>query len=190
MALGSRSAIRSVQCQADAAAAEIAPPKLESAVGFDFVPLLTALQAGEYREADFITRAALIKIAGDAASKRGFVYWTEASKLPMEDMATMERLWRTYSDGKFGFAVQHKAFESKKVNRDFEKFFDRIGWKNKEGSLLRWLPEAKGDEFIYDLEKAPKGHLPLTSALRGTRLLEGLLDHPAWETEEFADVSF
>ena len=98
-------------------------------------------------------------------------------------MATMERLWRTYSDGKFGFAVQHKAFESKKCDRDFEKFFDRIGWKNKEGSLLRWLPEAKGDEFIYDLEKAPKGHLPLTSALRGTRLLEGLLDHPAWETE-------
>jgi len=188
--IGSRSAISRVQCQADAAAAEIAPPKLESAVGFDFVPLLTALQAGEYREADFITRAALIKIAGDAAVARDFVYWTEASKLPMEDMVTMERLWRTYSDGKFGFAVQHKCFESKKISRDFEKFFDRIGWKNKEGSLLRWLPEEKGDEFIYDLEKAPKGHLPLTSALRGTRLLEGLLDHPAWETEEFAEITF
>ena len=87
-ALGSRSAISSVQCQADATAAEIAPPKLESAVGFDFVPLLTALQAGEFREADFITRAALITIAGDAATKRGFVYWTEASKLPMEDVSS------------------------------------------------------------------------------------------------------
>ena len=84
--ISSRSAISHVQCQADAAAAEIAPPKLESAVCFDFVPLLTALQAGEYREADFITRAALIKIAGDAAVARGFVYWTEASKLPMEDV--------------------------------------------------------------------------------------------------------
>lgn len=98
-------------------------------------------------------------------------------------MVTLERLWRTYSDGKFGYAVQHKAFETKKVGRNFDKFFDRIGWTNEEGALLRWLPEAKNDEFIYDLEKAPKGHLPLTSALRGTRLLEGLLDHPAWETE-------
>ena len=55
-------------------------------MGFDFVPLLTALQAGEFREADFITRDALIKIAGPAAEKRGFVYWTEAPKLPMEDV--------------------------------------------------------------------------------------------------------
>ena len=105
-------------------------------------------------------------------------------------MLTMERLWRAYSDGKFGYVVQSRAFESKKVDRNFERFFERIGWKHKDGSLLRWLPEEKGDEFIYDLEKAPKGHLPLTSALRATQLLQGLLDHPAWAEEEFADVSF
>ena len=69
---------------------------------------------------------------------------TRSPCLPCQQMVTLERLWRTYSDGKFGFAVQHKAFESKKVNRDFEKFFDRIGWKNKEGSLLRWLAAACG----------------------------------------------
>ena len=111
------------------------------------------------------------------------MYFTEAPKLPVEDMATLERLWRAYSDGKFGYAVQRQAFESKKANKNFENFFERIGWKNKDGSLLRWLPEAKGDEFIYDLEKAPKGHLPLTSALRGTQLLQGLLYHPAWDLE-------
>jgi hypothetical protein len=169
---------------------EIEVPKMESACGFDFVPLLTALQAGEWREADFITRDCLIALAGDQAVKRGYVYFTEAPKLPVEDMATLERLWRAYSDGKFGYAVQRQAFESKKANKNFENFFERIGWKNKDGSLLRWLPEAKGDEFIYDLEKAPKGHLPLTSALRGTQLLQGLLYHPAWDLEEFADVKF
>ena len=86
----SRSQLAAVRCQEAAAAAaveqETSPPPLESAVGFDFVPLLTALQAGEFREADFITRDALIKIAGPAAEKRGFVYWTEAPKLPMEDV--------------------------------------------------------------------------------------------------------
>ena len=160
-------------------------PAAEDGVGgqLRLRPLQTALASGEFREADCITRAALITIAGEAAVKRGYVYFTEVPKLPVEDMATIERLWQAYSDGKFGYSVQRQAFISKKVNENFENFFERIGWKNKAGSLLRWLPEAKNDEFIYDAEKAPKGHLPLTSALRGTQLLNGLLTHPAWETE-------
>jgi len=175
-----------IVCQAT----DTAPPKLESACGFDFVPLQTALSTGEFREADQLTRDGLITLAGEAAVTRGYVYFTEVSKLPMEDMATIERLWQHYSEGKFGYAVQAAAFSSKKVDKNTERLFERIGWKNKEGSLLRWLPEAKGDEFIYDLEKAPKGHLPLTSTLRGQQLLTGLLAHPAWDTEEFEGVSF
>lgn len=34
-------------------------------------------------------------------------------------------------------------------------------------------------EFTYSAE-APKGHLPLTNALRGTQLLEAILEHPAF----------
>jgi len=178
-----------IRCQE--AATAVTDPKIESACGFDYIPLLTALQSGEFREADQLTRDALITLAGDKAVARGFVYFTEVPKLPVEDMATLQRLWYAYSGGKWGYAVQAQAFNQKKVARVYDRFFDRIGWKNKEtGSLLRWLPEAKGDEFIYDLEKSPKGHLPLTSTLRGTQLLEGLMDHPAWELEEFADVSF
>lgn len=168
--------------------AEIAVPKMESAVGFDFVPLLTALQAGEYREADQLTRDGLITMAGETAVKRGYVYFSEVPKLPVEDMCTLERLWQTYSGGKFGYAVQRACFTSKKVDGKFEDFFQRIGWKHgkdadRPGALLRWLPEARGDEFIYDVEKAPMGHLPLTSALRGTQLLAGLMEHPAWDTD-------
>lgn len=33
-------------------------------------------------------------------------------------------------------------------------------------------------EFIYSAEEAPKGHLPLTNALRGTQLLQAILEHP------------
>jgi len=181
-----RSAI--VRCQD--ASTVVEAPKIESECGFDYVPLLTALQAGEFREADQLTRDALITLAGEKAVERGYVYFTEVPKLPVADMATLQRLWYTYSEGKHGYAVQAQAFESKKVNRVFDKFFDRIGWKNKDGSLLRWLPEEKSDEFIYDLEKSPKGHLPLTSTLRGTQLLERLMDHEAWKLEEFADITF
>lgn len=167
----------------DAAAAAVAAPKMESACGFDYVPLLTALQAGEFREADQLTRDALITLSGPKAVERGYVYFSEAPKIPIEDMATLDRLWQAYSNGKFGYSVQAACWDSKKVARNFDAFFDRIGWRHKDGTLLRWLPEEKSDEFIYDLEKAPKGHLPLTSTLRGQQLLERLLTHEAWKTE-------
>ena len=174
--------------------AEIVTPKMESSVGFDFVPLLTALQTGEFREADQLTRDGLITIAGEQAQKRGFVYFSEVPKLPKEDLATIERLWNTYSEGKFGYSVQAKAFNSKRVERRLSDLYDRIGWQRedidgngdeKSKKLLRWLPDAKSDEFIYDLEKAPVGHLPLTSTLRGTQLLTNLLDSDVWNNDEF-----
>lgn len=173
--------------------ADIEVPKMESSVGFDFVPLLTALQSGQFREADQLTRDGLITIAGEQAQKRGFVYFSEVPKLPKEDLATIERLWNTYSEGKFGYSVQAKAFNSKKVDRKLSELYDRIGWQREDGEgenakskkLLRWLPDAKEDEFIYDLQKAPVGHLPLTSTLRGTQLLVNLLDSDVWQWDEF-----
>ena len=41
-------------------------------------------------------------------------------------------------------------------------------------------------QFSYDLKTAPKGHLPLTSALRGTYLIENLLKHPAFGNDDLA----
>ena len=59
-----------VRCEA-AAPVEIAPPKLESEVGFDFVPLLTALKTSEFREADQLTRDALGDLLQLAALEGG-----------------------------------------------------------------------------------------------------------------------
>jgi hypothetical protein len=185
--------VQRVQARAVVVAEEIGTPKMESSVGFDFVPLLTALQSGQFREADQLTRDGLITIAGEQAQKRGFVYFSEVPKLPKEDLATIERLWNTYSEGKFGYSVQAKAYNSQRVKRKLPDLYDRIGWQREDGvgedakskKLLRWLPDAKNDEFIYDLEKAPVGHLPLTSTLRGTQLLTNLLDSDVWNNDEF-----
>merc|ERR1712087_42160 len=167
----------------DATAVE--DPLLESACSFDHMPLLVALKSGDFLEADRSTRQSLIKLAGEDAIGRGFVYFAEVPRLPQEDLATIERLWLAYSGGKFGYSVQKGIFGTKMVGRDLDHFYERIGWKNDRGQLLRWLPD-KGNEFNYDLEKAPKGHLPLTSTLRGTQLLLGLLDHATWDRSEFS----
>jgi hypothetical protein len=45
---------------------------------------------------------------------------------------------------------------------------------------LKWFGKS---EFIYDLEKAPVGHLPLTNTLRGTTLLKAMVSLPLWDTK-------
>mmetsp|Transcript_19576 Transcript_19576/g.30659 ORF Transcript_19576/g.30659 Transcript_19576/m.30659 type:complete len:298 (+) Transcript_19576:97-990(+) len=181
---------------------EIPEPKLESDVGADYVPLLTALRLGEWEEADQLTRDLLIQIGGEGTKKRGFVYFSEAKKLPVKDMQTIDNLWTAYSEGKFGYSVQKKIWNSNKVKGDFNKFVQEINWTNGPcggcgpeicsgcpGILKRWVPlKQSGNEFIYDAKKAPKGHLPLTSALRGTYLLKNLLAHPAYGVDGLTGV--
>ena len=71
---------------------------------------------------------------------------------------------------------------------DFEGFCRKIGWSTKDSDVERKLRWFGASEFTYDTS-APRGHLPLTSALRGTTLLKKLLDHPAWDLED-GDTEF
>jgi hypothetical protein len=154
------------------------PKNLPSAKGIDYVPLATMLATGDFLGADQFTRDNLIVISGAAAAGRNFVYWTEVKNIPSVDLATMERLWLQFSNGKFGYSIQKRIWDSENAN--FDTFIRRIGWTKKENGserLLRWFGS---NEFIYDLEKAPRGHLPLTAALRGTQLLKQLMEHPVW----------
>jgi len=175
---------------------EMPEPLIESEVGADYMPLLTALKLGRYEEADQLTRDLLITIGGEATKKRGFVYYAEAPRLPYKDMMTIDRLWVAYSQGKFGYSVQKQIWNSKAVGGDFPKFVAQIEWTTGPcggcdkicsgcpGTLKRWTAEgAGGNQYVYDLDKAKKGHLPLTSALRGTFLLKSLLAHKAFGSE-------
>lgn len=165
--------------------AAVGAESLTSAAGFDYGPLMESLRAGDFAVADQRTRDALIAVAGADAEKRGYVYWTEARALPDADLGTIENLWLHYSDAKFGYTVQKNAWRLSKAV--FDKFCDRIGWTTDDELTgakrkRRWFGDS---EFIYTLQDAPKGHLPLTSALRGTQLLKALLQHPLWETDDW-----
>lgn len=167
---------------ANTADAEI-PTKLPSEAGMDYVPLATMLATGQLAEADQFTRDALIILAGSKEKGRDFVYFTEVKRIPSTDLATIERLWNKFSGGKFGYTVQKRKFRQSK--QDFEVFCSKIGWNTKDGELERKKRWFGASEFIYDVKKAPEGHLPLTSALRGTSLIKELLAHPVWDNDDW-----
>uniref|UniRef100_A0A0A9D0J9 GUN4-like domain-containing protein n=1 Tax=Arundo donax TaxID=35708 RepID=A0A0A9D0J9_ARUDO len=54
--------------------------------------------------------------------------------------------------------------------------------KKLDTEIEQYNYRAFPDEFIWEMkDDTPKGHLPLTNALRGTQLLGNILTHPAFE---------
>lgn len=154
------------------------PTYLPSSMGIDYIPLATMLATGDFLSADQFTRDNLIKISGAEAAGRNFVYWTEVKNMSSVDLATMERLWLEFSNGQFGYSVQKRVWDIE--NGNFDNFIRRIGWTKIDNGVERKLKWFGANEFIYTVDRAPKGHLPLTSALRGTQLIKQLMDHPVW----------
>lgn len=144
------------------------------------------LAAGDYRQADETTRALLIVLAGEAARRRGYVFFSEVQFISVEDLRAVDALWLEHSNGRFGYSVQRRIWE--KSLREFTRFFIKIGWMKKLNTEVEQFNyRAFPDEFIWELnDDTPEGHLPLTNALRGTRLLENIFTHPAFDCEEAA----
>ena len=77
-----------------------------SAVGLDYAPLQRALVDQCFEEADRLTSEYLRQLAGEAAVKRGYVYYSEVPPIASVDLESLDRLWVVYSQGRFGFSVQ------------------------------------------------------------------------------------
>ncbi|XP_023732127.1 tetrapyrrole-binding protein, chloroplastic [Lactuca sativa] len=148
--------------------------------------LKSLLAANDFREADNETRRLLIALAGEAAQKRGYVFFSEVQFIAESDLKTIDELWRNHSNNKFGYSVQKRLWE--KSNRDFTTLFIKLGWMKKlDTEVLQYNYRAFPDEFMWELtEETPEGHLPLTNALRGTQLFSYILTHPAFAEEESA----
>lgn len=145
------------------------------------------LAAGDYRQADETTRALIIDLAGEPARRRGYVFFSEVQFISAEDLRAIDELWKEHSNGKFGYSVQRRLWE--KSQRDFTRFFIRVGWMKKlDTEVEQYNYRAFPDEFIWEMkDDTPEGHLPLTNALRGTQLLGNILTHPAFQEENQED---
>jgi hypothetical protein len=73
-------------------------------------------------------------------------------------LRTIDQLWVKYSNGRFGFSVQKRIYQSLGGTKEYDesevwqKFGDKVGWRKKN----EWL-------YYNDLtfsEKAPEAHLP------------------------------
>ncbi|CAD7702402.1 unnamed protein product [Ostreobium quekettii] len=148
--------------------------ELESEAGQDYVKLRELLREGLFREAGDETRARLVEMAGPDAVSRRWVYWSEVKFIPIADMKTIDSLWRAASGGKFGYSAQKEVFL--RCQKRWTRFFKEVSWTTGENNNYRQWPGG----FDYSLE-APKGHMPLTNCLRGTQLLQALMEHPAFE---------
>lgn len=149
----------------------------------DYSTLKELLKEGKWREAEDETRAKLIEAAGPGAQKRNWVYWSEVAKIPVDDMVTLDALWAAASNGKFGYRAQRQIWLQNK--RKWIRFFRAIDWVQGENDVYRKWPT----EFKYEAG-APKGHLPLTNALRGTRLFEAIMEHEAFNNKPVQRSSF
>jgi hypothetical protein len=98
------------------------------------------------------------------------VYFSEVAAMPGLDLQSLDRLWLAYSLGRFGFSVQGRLLRL--CDDRWERLWPRLGWK-RDGVWTRY-PAA----FTWSLE-APEGHMPLINQLRGVRLMDALLHHPA-----------
>lgn len=143
---------------------------VRSGAGIDYGPLQGHLALQEFEAADRLTSAHLRQLAGAAAESRGYVYFSEVAAMPSVDLESLDRLWVTYSLGRFGFSVQGQML--RRCQGRWEELWLKLGWKQ-DGVWTRY-PSA----FTWSLE-APEGHMPLINQLRGVRLMDALLNHPA-----------
>ena len=131
---------------------------LSSEVGVDYRRLRDLLKAGKWQEADEETAVVMCKAAN--REKAGWLTKKDIKKFPCTDLRTIDRLWVKYSNGRFGFSVQKRIWESvggtPDADYDYEtycRFGDKVGWRVKE----EWL-EYRHLTFRLN---APTGHLPL-----------------------------
>ena len=140
----------------------------ENDINYDELQLKLLEQ--KFEDADRLTSSYLRKLAGKLAETRGYVFYSEVNNMSGTDLQTIDRLWSIYSNGKFGFSIQAKILKS--VGQRYELLWPKIGWKN-QGNWTRYP-----DSFSWSL-KAPDGHMPLINQLRGVRLMDSILRHPA-----------
>lgn len=142
-----------------ATAARFSQDDLDSAQGVDYSYLRDLLKAQNFKAADYETYLRMLEVVG---RKEGdWIGNDEFLRFPCTDLNTIDRLWMSYSEGRFGFSMQNQIYVQCGAalngqypgDRIWRKFGDRVGWRI-NGS---WINQ----EHVIFSPIAPPGHLPV-----------------------------
>ena len=130
--------------------------ELKSAKDVNYHQLEELLKARSWYEADKETANKMYEVAG--RTKEGWLSVEDIDNFPCEDLRTIDQLWVKYSNGRFGFSVQKRIYQSLGGTRNYDRkvweaFGDQVGWRV-GGSWLYY------QDIKYN-QTAPVGHLPL-----------------------------
>lgn len=140
---------------------EVEADDLRSDKGVDYSQLRDYLKAGRWEEADEETARVMCKAAGKEEGR--WLRKEDIDNFPCVDLRTIDKLWVKYSEGRFGFSVQKRIYQSLGGTREYDyeiwaAFGDRVGWrvngKWKSYSNLQFNKQAK------------TGHLPAAGYVR------------------------
>ena len=132
---------------------QVKPPKVQ--VPARYRQLEALLAAGKWQEADEETAKVMLEVTN--RTKEGLLRLEDIDNFPCEDLRAIDGLWVKYSNGRFGFSLQKRIYQSLGGTREYNRqawnnFGDRVGWR-KGGSWLYY-------KDITFNNKAPEGHLP------------------------------
>ncbi|MFM5981073.1 MAG: protein kinase domain-containing protein [Sphaerospermopsis kisseleviana] len=145
--------------------------ELKSDVGMDYRKLRDLLKAGKWKEANEETERVMLAVAKQ--EKEGCLNSDSKDNFPCADLRTIDQLWVKYSDGRFGFSVQKKIYQSLGGTTEYNsKIWDKFGYKlgwSRVGGVWGWLYYKTITFDIKDITfdiKAPEGHLPTPPGIK------------------------
>ncbi|MEY2913428.1 MAG: hypothetical protein RLZZ184_2737 [Cyanobacteriota bacterium] len=124
--------------------------------GIDYFRLSDLLKAHKWKEADIETYRLMIQAVD---REEGDLNKKERLNFPSTDLCTIDRLWRTYSNGIFGFSVQKKILlsiggmaDGNYEKKTWKEFYIEVGWIVNNN----WISYS---DLSFDASM-PVGHLP------------------------------
>lgn len=118
------------------------------------------LELGKWKESDHETKRLLLELAG--REQEGWLLSGDANGISSQALLAIDRLWVEYSNGRFGFSVQSKIWQTLGCKSSDNIQTQTIS-ENTFGKYVKWRVGSRWisqwDSFNYD-SQSPQGSLP------------------------------
>lgn len=160
---------------------------LKGSTGVDYIQLRDFLRNHRFNRADEETCYVMCQVAGRQEQR-----WLDVKSIrdfPRKDLQIINQLWLEYSNGRFGFSVQKKIYESlggtKIYNKEvWENFGNYVGWL-KEGQWLNF----NDLNYSINILDIPEGYFPARFLWVEDFFNQKMLETGIWASNLFARES-